>query len=55
MGKPYDVAIAGGGIVGAACADECAAAGLSVAVVEPGPMGGGATAAGKGHLVVMDD
>jgi glycine/D-amino acid oxidase-like deaminating enzyme len=55
MGTSYDVAIAGGGIVGAACAAECAAAGLSVAVVEPGPIGGGATAAGMGHLVVMDD
>src|ERR1051325_11196895 len=34
---------------------ECAAAGLKVAVVEPGPIGGGATAAGMGHVVVMDD
>lgn len=50
-----DVAIAGGGIVGAACAAECAAAGLKVVVVEPGPVGGGATAAGMGHIVVMDD
>ena len=55
MGESYDVAIAGGGIVGAACAAACAAAGLSVAVVEPGPVGGGATAAGMGHIVVMDD
>ena len=55
MGRSYDVAIAGGGIVGAACADECAAAGLKVVVVEPGPIGGGATAAGMGHIVVMDD
>ncbi len=55
MGRSYDVAVAGGGIVGAACAFECAAAGLSVVVVEPGPVGGGATAAGMGHIVVMDD
>ena len=55
MRATYDVAIAGGGIVGAACAAECAAAGLSVVVVEPGPIGGGATAAGMGHIVVMDD
>jgi glycine/D-amino acid oxidase-like deaminating enzyme len=55
MRASYDVAIAGGGIVGAACAAECAAAGLSVVVVEPGPIGGGATAAGMGHIVVMDD
>jgi len=50
-----DVAIAGGGIVGATCAAECAASGLKVVVVEPGIIGGGATAAGMGHLVVMDD
>jgi len=55
MRASYDVAIAGGGIVGAACAAECAAAGLSVIVIEPGPIGGGATAAGMGHIVVMDD
>jgi glycine/D-amino acid oxidase-like deaminating enzyme len=55
MGTSYDVAIAGGGIVGAACAEECAASGLKVVVVEPGPVGGGATAAGMGHIVVMDD
>ena len=51
----YDVAIAGGGIVGAACAMECAAAGLKVVVIEPGPIGGGATAAGMGHIALMDD
>src|SRR5215472_6417699 len=50
-----DVVIAGAGIVGAACAAECAAAGLKVVVVEPGVIGGGATAAAMGHLVVMDD
>jgi glycine/D-amino acid oxidase-like deaminating enzyme len=55
MGASFDVAIAGGGIVGAACAAECAAAGLKVVVVEPGPIGAGATAAGMGHVVVMDD
>src|SRR5262245_3001164 len=55
MHASYDVAIAGGGIVGAACAMECATAGLKVAIVEPGIIGGGATAAGMGHIVVMDD
>ncbi|HKE24370.1 MAG TPA: FAD-dependent oxidoreductase [Bryobacteraceae bacterium] len=55
MRESYDVAIAGAGIVGAACAAECAAAGLKVVIVEPGPIGGGATAAGMGHIVVMDD
>lgn len=53
--KPYDVVIIGAGIVGAACAAECAREGLSVAIVEAGIIGGGATAAGMGHLVVMDD
>jgi glycine/D-amino acid oxidase-like deaminating enzyme len=51
----FDAVIAGAGIVGAACAEELARAGLKVAVVEPGPVGGGATAAGMGHIVVMDD
>jgi D-hydroxyproline dehydrogenase subunit beta len=55
MGTGRDVAIAGGGIVGAACAWACAAAGLKVVVAEPGPIGGGATAAGMGHIVLMDD
>jgi glycine/D-amino acid oxidase-like deaminating enzyme len=55
MPATYDVAIAGAGIVGAACALECAAAGLKVVVVDAGPIGGGATAAGMGHIVVMDD
>ncbi len=55
MRSSFDVAIAGGGIVGASCAAECAAAGLSVFVAEPAVIGGGATAAGMGHLVVMDD
>ncbi|HEX6046210.1 MAG TPA: FAD-dependent oxidoreductase [Pyrinomonadaceae bacterium] len=51
----YDVVIIGGGIVGAACAAECARAGLRTAIVEAKMIGGGATAAGMGHLVVMDD
>lgn len=51
----YDVIIAGGGIVGAACALECARAGLRVAVLEAQIIGGGATAAGMGHIVAMDD
>ena len=53
--KAYDVVIIGAGIVGSACAVECAREGLSVAIVEAGIIGGGATAAGMGHLVVMDD
>ncbi len=51
----HDVLIIGGGIVGAACAAECADAGLTVAIVEAKMIGGGATAAGMGHLTVMDD
>jgi D-hydroxyproline dehydrogenase subunit beta len=53
--RAFDVVIAGAGIVGAACAAEFAQAGMSVAVVEPSFVGGGATAAGMGHVVVMDD
>jgi D-hydroxyproline dehydrogenase subunit beta len=34
---------------------ECAAHGLRTAIVEAGGIGGGATAAGMGHIVVMDD
>lgn len=52
---PYDIAIIGAGIVGAACAAECAREGLRVVVIEANILGGGATAAGMGHIVVMDD
>lgn len=51
----FDVAIAGGGIVGAACAFALSRNGLSVALVEGDVLGSGATAAGMGHVVVMDD
>jgi D-hydroxyproline dehydrogenase subunit beta len=51
----FDAIVLGAGIVGCACAYECAQAGLRVAIIEPGVVGGGATAAGMGHLVVMDD
>jgi glycine/D-amino acid oxidase-like deaminating enzyme len=53
--KTYDVVIIGAGIVGSACAAECANEGLTIAIVEAGIIGGGATAAGMGHLTVMDD
>jgi D-hydroxyproline dehydrogenase subunit beta len=53
--KAFDVVVIGGGIVGAACALEFVAEKLSVAIVEARMVGGGATAAGMGHLVVMDD
>jgi glycine/D-amino acid oxidase-like deaminating enzyme len=55
-GAPIDALIAGAGIVGAACARELSLAGMKVAVCdESDVIGGGATAAGMGHLAVMDD
>ena len=53
--QTFDVAIVGGGIVGAACALEFACAGMKVVVIERDVIGSGATAAGMGHIVVMDD
>lgn len=51
----FDVLIVGAGIIGCACAREFAQAGLKVGIVENNVPGGGATAAGMGHLVMMDD
>jgi len=51
----YDVVIVGAGIMGAACAAEFAGRGMRVAVVDGDSVGSGATAAGMGHIVVMDD
>lgn len=51
----YDVAVVGAGIVGAACADECSRRGMKVVLLDRDMVGGGATAAGMGHVVVMDD
>ncbi|WP_051231516.1 NAD(P)/FAD-dependent oxidoreductase [Stutzerimonas azotifigens] len=48
-----DVIIVGSGIIGAACADELARRGLEVLVLDD--RRGGATAAGMGHLVALDD
>jgi len=53
--KSFDVLIVGAGIVGCACAKECAEANLQVGLVETNTPGSGATGAGMGHLVVMDD
>ena len=55
MPESFDLIIVGAGIVGAACAAECARAGLKVLVLDRGPIAGGTTAAGMGHIVVMDD
>lgn len=51
----FDVAIIGGGIVGAACAYSLSRDGLSVVVIESTGVASGTTAAGMGHIVVMDD
>lgn len=53
--QPIDAIVIGAGIIGAACAEALAARGLRVTVVEQETVGSGATAAGMGHLVVMDD
>ena len=55
MSAPTDVVIVGAGIVGAACAREFARQKLRVEVVDEGIVGGGATAASMGHIVLMDD
>ena len=55
MSQSFDIVIVGAGIVGAACAVECARAGFKVLVLDRGPAAGGTTAAGMGHIVVMDD
>ena len=48
-----DVVIIGAGIIGAACAHELAANGLDVLLLDA--QRGGATAAGMGHLVALDE
>ena len=53
--RVYDAIVIGAGIVGAACAERLSNEGLRVAIVEQDLIGGGATAAGMGHIVVMDD
>jgi glycine/D-amino acid oxidase-like deaminating enzyme len=53
--KPFDILIVGAGIVGSAVARECALIGWRVGVIEGGTPAGGATGAGMGHVVAMDD
>src|SRR5581483_11073700 len=55
MSDTCDAVVIGAGIVGAAAAAALASDGLRVTVVESSVVGGGATAAGMGHIVVMDD
>jgi glycine/D-amino acid oxidase-like deaminating enzyme len=54
-GRHPDAIVIGAGIVGAAVADALAADGLRVTVLEAATAASGATAAGMGHLVAMDD
>ena len=51
----FDVAIVGAGIIGAACAASLSSAGLRVVVIDANGIATGTTAAGMGHIVVMDD
>jgi len=50
-----DIIIVGAGIVGGACAAALAAGGAKVLVLDRACIGSGTTAAGMGHVVVMDD
>ncbi|GCD93398.1 NAD(P)/FAD-dependent oxidoreductase [Embleya hyalina] len=52
--RPSDVVVIGAGVVGAACAHFAARAGLSVTVLDRGPVAGGTTGAGEGNLLVSD-
>ncbi|WP_175408222.1 FAD-binding oxidoreductase [Streptomyces sp. TRM64462] len=52
--ETFDAVIVGAGVVGAACAYYAARSGLSVAVVDRGPVAGGTTGAGEGNLLVSD-
>jgi len=54
-GSRSDAIVIGAGIVGAAVADALAGDGLRVLVLEAAAAASGATAAGMGHLVAMDD
>jgi len=55
MVRNFDAIIVGGGIVGCACAYYLSEKFRRILVIEKGEIGGGATAAGMGHVVVMDD
>jgi glycine/D-amino acid oxidase-like deaminating enzyme len=55
MIQSFDAVIVGGGIVGVACARSLSQQRMRVALVEQGEIGGGATVAAMGHIVVLDD
>lgn len=56
MSEPLtcDVVVVGAGMTGAACALYAAREGLTVTVVDRGPVAGGTTGAGEGNLLVSD-
>ncbi|MEU4213526.1 FAD-binding oxidoreductase [Streptomyces sp. NPDC026206] len=49
-----DVIVVGAGVIGAACAYYASRSGLSVTVIDRGPVAGGTTGAGEGNLLVSD-
>ena len=49
-----DVVVIGAGVVGACCARACAEAGLTVVVIDRGPVAGGTTGGGEGNILVSD-
>jgi glycine/D-amino acid oxidase-like deaminating enzyme len=51
----FEIAIIGAGIIGAACAERLAREGFRVAIIESNAVASGTTAAGMGHIAVMDD
>ncbi len=51
---PTDAIVVGAGIVGAACAFRLAREGLIVTVVDPRGIATGTTAAGMGHIAMLD-
>ncbi|MFI1798731.1 NAD(P)/FAD-dependent oxidoreductase [Streptomyces sp. NPDC020379] len=54
MSNLTDVIVVGAGVTGAACAYYAARSGLSVTVLDRGPVAGGTTGSGEGNLLVSD-
>jgi glycine/D-amino acid oxidase-like deaminating enzyme len=55
MPATSDAIVVGAGIVGAACGEALARDGWRVSILEQAFAASGTTAAGMGHIVVMDD